>query len=160
MEKSKYTKLDSIAVLIIALAAVVVAIWQADLTRKHNRLTVKPYLDTDINVKHGAMLTIKNKGEGAALINFFGLEWDGRKFENWTDLFQAVEEKFEVEEKLEVVGLSRTFREGDVIGAHEELELCELPFGSPQRVQITIIIEYESIYGEPFTFKNKFSWGG
>ena len=41
MSKSS-SKIDSIALVVIALSAVVVSIWQVNLTRVHNRLTVKP----------------------------------------------------------------------------------------------------------------------
>ncbi len=153
MSKTKNRGFDSIAVLIVALAAVVVAVWQANLTRQHNRLTVKPFLDVDISVQEAAFLKIKNKGEGAALVTSFELKWDNKKFNDWVELFQAAD-------GLNTVGLSRTFKEGDVIGAHEELVLCQLPTGASKRIGIIIVINYESIYGEPYTFRKKFSWGG
>ncbi len=153
MKKPNYQKLNSISVVIIALSAVVVAIWQTELTRQHNRRTVKPYLDIDIIFDDQTSLTIKNKGEGAALITYFGLELNGSAYSDWSSLFEAVDPELRT-------GLSRTFEEGDVIGAHEELILCSLPPNSPKKVDITLKIGYESIYGDFEEFNTSFSWGG
>ncbi len=153
MAKFNYTKLNSIAILIIALSAVAVSVWQVNLTRAHNRLTVQPYLDTDIKIDEGAILTIKNKGQGAAQVTYFRLELNGQEFEDWSVLFKAIDENV-------TVNLGRTFEKDDVIGANEELVLCTLPSGTSGPAKITIIIGYQSIYDEPFEFKTSFSWGG
>lgn len=149
--ESKYNRLNSIALLIIALSAVIVAIWQADLTRKHNQLTVKPYLDIDLKINEQVSLTIKNKGEGAAIIKSFQIFGNEEEFSDWSSLFSSVNEDISL-------GLSRTFEPEDIIGAHEELVLCQLPTNS-NKVAIKVRIEYESIYEQHDVFETTFTYG-
>ena len=153
MTRTKSKNFDSIAILIIAVSALVVSIWQVNLTRAHNRLTVRPYLDIDFKFESAAILTIKNKGEGAAVVDSFHLEMNGQKFSDWKALFANMGDDI-------TPPISRTFDDKDIIGASEELILCSLPLNVPKKVQIVIVIDYKSIYDEPFQFRNNFSWGG
>jgi len=153
MTKNKYEKFNSIAVLIVALSAVAVAVWQAQLTRKHNQLTVKPYLDVDFTVEGGVTLVLKNKGEGAAIVQEFTLVANGQEFSNWEDLFRSVDEDVNI-------GMNRLFGFEDIIGSKEEVILCQFPDNTPKRVNIIITLKYESIYGEEDTFETSFSYGG
>jgi hypothetical protein len=67
---------------IIALCALGLTIWQAMLTRRHNRLSVKPYLtiwnDLD-QEKHRYWIQLLNNGTGPALIKDFRIEIHGER---------------------------------------------------------------------------------
>jgi len=66
---------------VIALCAFVLTIWQGCVMRRHNRLSVRPYLTTWLHsdtAKHIYAIALLNNGLGPALIKSFRLEVDGR----------------------------------------------------------------------------------
>ena len=67
---------------IIALCALIFAIWQGYETRKHNKLTYRPHLTTwqfYNSEKRLYSLTLKNNGLGPALIQSFIVKVDGKE---------------------------------------------------------------------------------
>ena len=72
-----------IVALFIALVALVVAIWQGVVMRRHNRLSVKPHLYFSIHSVSGepAGLRVTNGGLGPAIIKSFSLGVDNK----WID---------------------------------------------------------------------------
>lgn len=66
MSPESYT---AVATGVVALAALVVAVWQGFLTRKHNRLSVKPLLRFDCYAARGPIeIVLTNKGTGPAIL--------------------------------------------------------------------------------------------
>lgn len=153
---TKSQKLDSLALLIIALSAVVVSIWQANLTREHNRLTVQPY------VKFGSVgvpgsedneiqFTIHNKGAGAALIKDFQIETNGTTYDSWQEMFAAIDSTISVPQ-------TSTVGSGMVLAPNEVLIMSTISRASSDyNYSIFLSVEFESLYGEVKTESVNFS---
>ncbi len=80
--------------LVISLCAIGLTMYQAYLTRQHNRLSVRPHLVWHINRERGKaslkmIFTLKNEGIGPALIREMYFELDGKRFE--ADHIEAIE---------------------------------------------------------------------
>ena len=74
--------ITAICAVVIALAALFVAVWQARATRIHNCLSVKPNLDINQVVRQSdstVQLDLGNNGIGPAIIKEFEVHIDGRK---------------------------------------------------------------------------------
>jgi hypothetical protein len=72
----------ALASVVIAFCAFVLTVWQVVTTRRHNRLSVKPFLttwtDSDYDENRYGIKLINN-GVGPALIKSFTIEVDGKK---------------------------------------------------------------------------------
>jgi len=70
--------------LIIALSASIATIWQGVLTRRHNKLSVKPFLKTEGNYIPGqkVSITLSNTGFGPAIIKSIQILIDGQVFDS------------------------------------------------------------------------------
>lgn len=65
---------------VIALCALGLTVWQAYVTRRHNRLSVRPHLTTwsySDNVNHNYVVELLNNGIGPAFIQSFKISVDG-----------------------------------------------------------------------------------
>ncbi|MDP5138737.1 hypothetical protein ORJ04_22585 [Rheinheimera baltica] len=74
---------------IIALSAVIIAalallstLWQGYLTRKHNKLSVKPLLHLNLGTLNGLFIKLQSLGLGPALITKVVIISDGKRYEN------------------------------------------------------------------------------
>ena len=85
MSKSTISKLDSYALMIIALSALIVSIWQVNLQRKHDRISVMPYMDWQMGQDDEGYvwLKVKNKGFGPAFIESGRIETSDSTFRDW-----------------------------------------------------------------------------
>lgn len=67
-----YNLVISICAIIIALLSLVATIWNGIITRKHNRLSIKPFPDILIsNYEDKIAVTLENKGTGPLIIKSF-----------------------------------------------------------------------------------------
>ena len=66
---------------VIALSALAATFWQAYISRKHNKLSVKPYLTTWTTTSSDGYVIVKiiNNGVGPAHIKSFSIFVDGQK---------------------------------------------------------------------------------
>lgn len=136
--------------------------WQAHLARKHNKLSVKPYLTswyTSNNEYH--QLKIVNNGMGPAQINSFNIYLDDKKIQaEYTDQNHKC---------IEILFSGYTFEQygsylgvGYMMPAKEEKVLLAVKFTGnvmpsldsirQGAKRVKILIEYESIYGEKSTY--------
>ncbi len=147
---------------LIAIAALYVAIEQARLTRKHNRLSVRPYLAMYRKEfkNHPIEYVLENRGLGPAIVKKFSVLVDDHKVDaaNTNVVLRA----------LELLSLS-----GDGIGGHLLVETDSL--GANQSITILQFakskdnpelyralmdkmprlkfrIEYQSMYGDDFAY--------
>lgn len=155
---SKTERLSHYGVLLIAITAVVVSVWQGRISQKqlelsmqHNKLTVKPYLDITrfTNSSEGTLeVKLANQGYGPAVVKSFELIYDDQAYGNWNAVLEAAGEE-------ENINFLRNYGEGSVIAPGREDVLCRLKTSFIQK-EITIKIVYESIYEESteesFTF--------
>ncbi|MBI5203795.1 MAG: hypothetical protein HZA11_02635 [Nitrospirae bacterium] len=159
--------ITGIASSIIALCALLFSFWQGHITRKHNRISVKPHLTTweESNPQEGHYkVALHNNGIGPALIKNFTIKVDGEIIEG--------EKTEKIEKALEILfpNLGYTsnhswFQEGYAMSANEGKTIVEISFQNPEKVnpsvvksaieRADVIVEYESMYGEKFTFDSK-----
>jgi hypothetical protein len=149
---------------IIALSVAITTIWQGVLTRRHNRLSVKPILRIDRNAVKGeyASIILRNNGVGPAIINSVEFMVDGLTIpENVRDPWIEV---------LNRIGLSdtsiriQTIISKESFSAGEKFELYKTinPVTEGKEInkirtavdRLTILIEYESVYEEQFILRN------
>lgn len=148
---------------VIALCALAATFWQAYISRKHNKLSVKPYLTTWTEATSDGYIIVKiiNNGTGPAHIKSFKIFADNQKM---------VGENLEPHEKcLKLIFPEYQFSwYGSYLGidymipATEHKDLIAVKFTGekvPTRSEIDhrakrvkIEIDYESIYEEKFKY--------
>lgn len=151
---------------IIALAAAAFMAYQAWLTRGHNRLSVRPHLQTHIHTQterggsacYRYAFELRNAGLGPAVVKTITVFLDGKQ--------QALASAKDVEELIRGVIpapldlITLHIAEGEAIRAHdsrtllafrlpplEEAQLMEL---QAQLGRLDLVIEYASMYGERY----------
>lgn len=81
IDASMLSVVTTVATVVIAVAAVVVGVWQSLAARKHNRLSVRPLLVLEVNCDptlRGFGVWIANKGVGPARVTDFRVLVDGK----------------------------------------------------------------------------------
>jgi hypothetical protein len=140
----------ALASIFVALLAFSSAIWQANLMRKHNKLSVIPLLAISVNMHNKFELTLLNAGLGPAIIKEFSVYFDGK--------LVALNPREDVYgEILNVLNASYTcylpFVKGGIpINSNESLLCVEPEIGCYDQVKdlsdrIGIKVVYTSIYG-------------
>ena len=158
MSTSRTEKIAQLSVVLIAICAVAVSVWQGQisqrqlkLTQEHNRLTVKPYIDITrfTNSTEGTVeVNISNQGFGPAIIKKFELIFDGQSYDNWNALLDAAQLNTGIR-------FLNNYSNGSILASGKEEVLMRIVTTFDHKA-ITIKIGYESIYEEPgeiaFTF--------
>lgn len=145
---------------IIALSAVAVVTYQAWLTRKHNRLSVRPHLQTYIDRQDGEgvfkyELHLRNNGLGPAVIK------------KWTVYLDGIEQPLPTPKDVQgfFEGLipkytnlaTRFIGKNDVMRSNDSqalLVIKMLPFDTDKAAleerleRLALVVEYTSMYGE------------
>jgi hypothetical protein len=151
---------------IIALAATAFVAYQAWLTRKHNRLSVRPHLQTHSDIQRGEAAgpntidhyatELRNAGLGPAIITKWRLFFDGKE-----QIAPTAKEIDNIVKGLMPNSLSITtyymgeehvMRSGD----SQTLLAVKVPSMSPEQLiafeaqldRLNIVIEYTSMYGD------------
>lgn len=146
--------------ILIALATAITTIWQGFLTRKHNRLSLKPLLEIERKAIIGekASVVLKNKGIGPAIIKSALLYIDGIESTNRSD------DDLAGQLGLTSPGINRHVLDpDDTLGSGEERYLIETQTSITDdnlRKQIENIffhrlsfqIQFETLYDEKFLF--------
>ncbi|HCK0617601.1 hypothetical protein CGI93_22450 [Vibrio parahaemolyticus] len=157
----------SISSVVIALTAVCVSIWQGVVAREHNNLSVKPYITAaprlpGVGGENGVF--ISNAGVGPAFIKKAFIKANGKEFDmavnNWPAVYTHLNLK-------RLCYVERWFKEGATLKAGQDVKLIA-PTTSPldascpvefikliSAPELTLSIEYESIYGEEFKYSQR-----
>ena len=151
----------------VAGAALVVAVWQGVLMRRHNRISVRPNLRFDLPLDHGPLRAIiRNTAYGPAYVQRIALAVDGVEIEgSLTDALRTAFLKLGLE-GLTVYG--NVPYVGTSIAAGEEYPLFTLvntTEGDPLRERavdeirrLSLDLTYTSIYGEKFSNRAVFAY--
>lgn len=153
----------SVSAAVIALAALVLSIREGRQSRNHDRLSVRPYLDSDINISPAydrIQVTLSNQGIGPAILSEWSLLVDGKTCEElgitrWEQLTTRLNLKDLVNYEY--------ITDGTIMAPGKTMELFGVPTGqySTERAtlyrdairRLTIKIKYQSIYQEEaFTY--------
>lgn len=138
---NRIEKLSHYAVVVLAVSALVVSVWQANITIQHNKLTVKPYLDYRL-IQQDSLLTVNfsNEGFGPAILEKVDFYYDGKHYEN---IWGVLEEMGEVDNWRG----SFNYGANTVVSPGTNKLLISLDGGSHDRGIKTVIL-YKSIYEE------------
>ena len=143
----------------VAIIALIVSVWQGYETRRHNRLSVKPFLtftknfnpsNTDDPNVPSYQLTIKNSGTGPAIIKSFTLSYQNKVIEKSTDfnLWQSVLNQ--AAEKDLKIYQAASYDSGDVIEIGLSKSIIKINYSEPSLRKVKLRIVYQSIYEEEF----------
>ena len=141
--KRGISKLDSYALTIIALSAVVVSIWQAYQQRLHDRISVRPYLEwvKGENEEGFTYLKMKNKGFGPAFIQQGKIVVGDSTFRDWRRALQYADSGIDV---------ARSSSMGIFTLLPGEEFLLTSARGGSQSIDIEFLVEFEDAYGTDF----------
>lgn len=142
-------KFSHYGVAVIALCAVLVSVWQMQAAQKHNRLSVRPFLETFTGwVGEGTwQISLSNHGIGPAIITKVEYEFGGKTYRQWDTVLDAA--KLRADRRG-----SHNFNGKSYLAPGTEIEFLTL-----ERSQITnplgikIRMLYESVYEEPFVLQ-------
>lgn len=141
MARRFITKLDSYALTIIALLAVIVSIWQVNHQQRHDRISMMPYVNWDVE-SSGDTISIKvwNKGAGPALITHYDFTVNDSTFGAWQTAFLYADST--------IVSIGATTFGSYTLAANEKLTLVSYKQGVKRDGYLRIDIRFESVYGD------------
>ena len=155
--------ITEICAVIVALVALFIALFEARSTRKHNRLSVKPYFvfrrDANGETLEGKLI-LENKGLGPAVVKRFVVQIDGKEIEliSHENLIKVLKEytpQFQLQ-KCQILTYDTVVSAGDERVLFLLKPRIKLPYINIYNAlrQFNIIIEYESIYGTKFLIES------
>ena len=153
----------SISAIFIALSSLIVAIWQNILTRKHNKLSVKPLICIDYHFTDDEELNgiyLDNTGLGPAIIKSFRVFIDEDEilqsdYELWEGAIKKLEFPPNINLKIFVLLKESVIYPNDkkcLIGINSMVEPSDYQqyfYNALRRIDFKL--EYESIYEEKFS---------
>ena len=147
----KLEQLSHYGIVVIALSAVVVSIWQVRILQDHNKLSVKPLMDFIIYSKNNESLEVKisNRGIGPAIIDGITYSFGGKDYQDWEGVLVAAGIKENVTSRL-------GYSPGTVLSPDSELLILKLTKEDYKSIGIGVNIVYKSIYEDKFTMKFSF----
>jgi hypothetical protein len=153
----------SAAATVIALAALGLSVYEAMLSRQHDRLSVRPLLDSELHVSSARerfCLVVINNGLGPAIIKKWQLLVDGKPYR---DLGITRWEQLTAHLKLSQPVSYSYFEPNSILAPEESEELIGYTVAVYSQEEanrfreairrLAIVIEYESMYGESFNFE-------
>lgn len=157
----------SFAALFISLCAFAVTIYQSYLTRKHNRLSVKPILTLDRFLdldERSFSVTLENFGVGPAVIDTFTMKYRGQVIHSFEP--QIVQLAF-ADNVLAIGNFKHyVYQSGEAVGAAQTKLILQINFlDTPSFTEakckdilknLTLSIEYSSIYSDRFTLNQPY----
>jgi hypothetical protein len=153
--------------MIIALCALGLTLYQAWLTRRHNRLSVMPHLDwnraiTRTNEGVVVRFLLKNSGVGPAIIRSRVFLFNGSAVATHGDVVEELATRCFADRVPHQVRHHSLPGIGSIMPAGQELCVAEVFFPGlkrPQELEISgslkdvdFVVVYESFYRERFTF--------
>lgn len=143
MQKKYMSKLDSYALMIIALSALVVSVWQVNQQQKHDRISVRPYLDWSQSMDDEGYIFIelKNKGFGPAFFEKGMLHVGDQSFKKWSDGLKIADSTIQIKRSISLGKF--TLLPGEV------LHLISAK-GGTKPIDITYKVHFEDAYGQQF----------
>lgn len=148
MKKIDSNKLSNYAVVLIALSALFVSVWQIRVTHTHNKLSVKPLLDYFVEQADSTLtVSISNRGIGPAIIKEISFNYEGKDYYSLEDLLVG---SGEIKNRLG----SFQFAKNSVLANGDSKLLVQLKNREVRGIKVFLI--YETIYEEQGEFEFKF----
>ncbi len=145
MSKDIIGRIADYSVIVIALSALVVSVWQVKLFQEHNKLSVKPYLDFSL-IQTDSTITVYfyNDGLGPAIIKEMTFESNDTTYSSLGKVLVARDEMKNVVKRF-------NYSKNSVIATGDEKLLVELRGNHMRKVKVTIF--YETVYEEKSVFQ-------
>ena len=151
---------------IIACSALFVAVQQAYLTRRHNRLSVKPHLTIDTKVEQTSFaVNLVNNGLGPAIIKDFKIELNEicASNKNSQELEVILEALFPANSSITNNSTHiSTVATGYIMAQNKPKEILRAGFREKDRSEVMkmltklkFTVTYESFYGDPGKFSTE-----
>jgi hypothetical protein len=145
-------RIMSVSAIVAAIAAVVVAAYEARINREYQRISVWPRLQQSNSFVPGQpyLRIVSNVGVGPALIRSVQVSVDGVPLRTWPEVIDALIDK-------PVRGhLYTSLNAGAVLLPSKDINVLELPAGEEAKLfweqittpRVSIQICYSSLYGE------------
>jgi hypothetical protein len=145
--------------MITAVAAIVLGVWDSTQNRRHNRLSVAPYLDCSYTMSANRdatafVITVSNEGIGPAIVRSVEItmpvDLGGGSFDEWGSPVAALRER-----GIEVLSYWN-FEPGEALGVQNTQELLRARVAQAdgsaellrQLADIRVTVTYASIYGD------------
>lgn len=161
-------KLVTIATVSISVFALAVSVWQGYASREHNRLSVRPYVQSTPylegpNKRNG--IYISNYGLGPAILNKATINIDGTSHLLSKDIWEQAFKPIGIDDLC----FSKSWiPRGSVIPINKEIHLIKLTSAESSRCllevakflsehDLSLTLEYTSMYNEKITTKNSFN---
>ena len=164
---TKNERLTQSAVVIIAVCAVGVSVWQGRISRQHldlaqesirvaqehNKLIVRPYLNffSGWVSKDTWGLNLTNEGIGPAIVKSVELTYKGKTYSHWDALLDAMNLRSSRVNSTNL-GKDSPFKMDKEVSL---IQLIRDPV-KPIPLGVDILIKYNSIYNEPFELSTSF----
>jgi hypothetical protein len=154
---------DWIAIIaaVIAFCSLWATFWQASLSRRHNRLSVRPHIDWVTSRHYGrpVTLSIVNNGLGPAIIESMNIHWDGQDYEvAELELPKPIHEfliRLNQKSDWVLIGKDSPMKAGDSFDILWFEESSVSPLNHTQAINVLqnigLTIVYRSMYGERFS---------
>lgn len=150
MAFNRTERLSHYGILIIALTAVVVSVWQGRLSQRqleiaveHNKLTVRPYLEFIKNIDGSNQLmeiNLSNQGYGPAVIEGVRLSYKNEHYDAWNPVLDAAGESNNIRQLY-------NYGVGSVVAPGADRTILRLKSENESK-GISVLIKYRSIYQE------------
>lgn len=138
MKRVSLEKLSQYAIIVIALCALVVSVLQTRIQHHHNKLSVKPYIDSSVRETDSTLtIFMINEGVGPAIIKNISYIHKDKKYTSLYNLLKTIGES------KNIMG-SFNYSENSVFSSGKERLLTRLR--GRQKRNIKVLIDYESIY--------------
>lgn len=147
-----WEKITALCSMLVALCALLISIWQGYSMQQHNQLSLRPYLETELNTELDGRweLFINNNGLGPAHVNNVQYFVDGKSYENREDFLVALGEDPGCFGRGNI---ARFYKVADRQMVYTALNKPCFKTEAALRAmsnRMQIVIDYQSLYGESF----------
>ena len=142
---SKLEKLSHYGILVVALSAVFISVWQVKILQDHNKLSVKPLMDFHLvtNRKDSVLtVSISNRGIGPAIIQEISYTYQDSTYSEFYSVLMNAG-------VLDNVQAQVGYGKNTVLSPDSEYTILKVKKETP-RIGIAVKIVYQSIYKEEF----------
>jgi hypothetical protein len=130
-DRSLVGRLVSASAMLVALSSLGIALYEARMTREHDKLSVWPYVGTyHTMTDSGTSFEVQNVGIGPAVVRSFQLRVDGKRRRDWGDVLGALG----VPSLEGVPNYYSSFGRGTVILPGKQIRLFYIGAGNAARV--------------------------
>lgn len=151
MMSSGIEKLSHYGIVVIAVAAVVVSIWQVRILQDHNKLSVKPLMDFLLVTNEDSVLnvSISNRGIGPAIIQDIKYTYQDSTASEWYPILSSAN-------ILERVTTQMNYGKNTVLSPDSEYTILRVKKANYAPIGIRVDITYQSIYEEEYEINIRF----